>query len=101
MTVRKHLAFLKSWIDDRPADIESGKTPEPETTFAWYWLGNGEDSEYFNHQDVVFECFHNFVAFSQWRNSFDNVMAKLGREGADPQAKDWFAKTTAGRFRQT
>ena len=98
MTVRKHLAFLKSWIDDRLADIESGKTPKPETTFAWYWLRNGEDSEYFNHQDVVFECFHNFVAFSQWGNSLYNVMAKLGREGGDPQTKDWFAKTTAGDF---
>ncbi len=98
MTVRKHLAFLKSWIDDRLADIESGKTREPETTFAWYWLRNGADSEYFNHQDVVFECFHNFVAFSQWGNSLYNVMANLGREGGDPQAKDWFAKTTAGDF---
>jgi hypothetical protein len=64
MTVRKHLTFLKSWIDDRLADIGSGKTPEPEKTFAWYWLKNGEESEYFNHQDVVFECFHDFVAFS-------------------------------------
>ena len=98
MTVRKHLAFLKSWIDDRLADIESGKTPKPEKTFAWYWLKNGEDSEYFHHKDVVFECFHNFVAFSQWGNSLYNVMAKLGREGGDPQTKDWFAKTMAGDF---
>lgn len=98
MTVRKHLAFLKSWIDDRLADITSGKTPQPEKTFAWYWLKNGEDSEYFNHQDVVFECFHNFVAFSQWGNSLYNVMANLGREKGDPQAKDWFTKTMAGDF---
>ena len=98
MTVRKHLAFLKSWIDDRLADIASGKTPQPEKTFAWYWLRNGEDSEDFNHQDVVFECFHNFVAFSQWGNSLYNVMAKLGREKGDSQAKDWFTKTMAGDF---
>jgi cytochrome P450 len=96
MTVRRHLDFLKSWIDDRLADISAGKTPEPEKTFAWYWLKNGEDSEYFNHKDVVFECFHNFVAFSQWGNSLYNVMAKLGRETGDPQTKDWFAKTMAG-----
>ena len=98
MAVRERLAFLKSWIDDRLADIGSGKTPEPEKTFAWYWLKNGEDSEYFNHQDVVFECFHNFVAFSQWGNSLYNVMSNLGREGGDPQAKDWFTKTMAGDF---
>ncbi|MGB3484114.1 MAG: hypothetical protein WBB07_18095 [Mycobacterium sp.] len=95
MTVRENLEFLKSWIDDRLADIESGKTPQPERTFAWYWIKNGEDSEYFNHKDVVFECFHNFVAFSQWGNSLYNVMSMLGRETGDAQAKDWFAKTMA------
>ncbi|MGO4444860.1 hypothetical protein AB4Z42_16010 [Mycobacterium sp. 2YAF39] len=98
MAVRERLTFLKSWIDDRLADIGSGKTREPEKTFAWYWLKNGEESEYFNHQDVVFECFHNFVAFSQWGNSLYNVMSNLGREGGDPQAKDWFAKTMAGDY---
>ncbi|BBY76166.1 hypothetical protein MPRF_30650 [Mycolicibacterium parafortuitum] len=98
MTVRKHLSFLKSWIDDRLADLKSGKTPEPEKTFAWYWLKNGEESEYFNHKDVVFECFHNFVAFSQWGNSLYNVMATLGRDGGDPQAKDWFTKTMSGAY---
>ncbi|BBY63999.1 cytochrome P450 [Mycolicibacterium helvum] len=96
MTVRRNLDFLKSWIDDRLGDIKSGKTPNPKATFAWYWLTNGEESEYFNHKDVVFECFHNFVAFSQWGNSLFNVMTRLGRDGGDPQAKDWFAKTMAG-----
>ncbi len=98
MIVRQHLEFLKSWIDDRLGDITSGKTPEPEKTFAWYWLKNGEESEYFNHKDVVFECFHNFVAFSQWGNSLYNIMSKLGRDGGDAQTKDWFAKTMSGDF---
>ena len=92
MTVRKNLQFLKSWIDERLDDIESGKTLEPEKTFACYWLKNGEDSEYFNHKDVVFECFHNFVAFSQWGNSLYNIMAKLGRETGDAQTKEWFTR---------
>ncbi len=95
MAVRKNLDFLKSWIDDRLKDIQSGKTPEPEKTFAWYWLKNGEESEYFNHKDVVFECFHNFVAFSQWGNTLYNIMAKLGRDTGDGQTKDWFTKTMA------
>jgi hypothetical protein len=98
MTVRKNLAFLKSWIDDRLKDITSGKTPEPKKTFAWYWLQNGANSEYFDHNDVVFECFHNFVAFSQRGNSLYNVMAKLGRDGGDAQVKDSFTKTMAGPF---
>jgi cytochrome P450 len=98
MTVRKNLAFLKQWIDDRLADITSGKTTEPEKTFAWYWIKNGEGSEYFEHKDVVFECFHNFVAFSQWGNSLYNVMAKLARDGGDGQVKDWYAKTMTGAY---
>jgi hypothetical protein len=98
LTVRKHLEFLKSWIDDRLGDIESGKTPAPEKTFAWYWLKNGEESEYFNHKDVVFECFHNFVAFSQWGNSLYNIMSTLGRDTGNTQAKDWFQKTMSGDY---
>ncbi len=98
MAVRKNLDFLKTWIDGRLGDIQSGKTPEPDKTFAWYWLKNGEESEYFNHEDVVFECFHNFVAFSQWGNTLYNVMAKLGRDSGDAHVKDWFAETMAGNF---
>lgn len=98
MIVRKNLAFLKSWIDDRLKDIQSGKTPAPEKTFGWYWFKNGENSEHFNQKDVVFECFHNFVAFSQWGNSLYNVMAKLGREGGDGEAQDWFQKTMSGTY---
>ena len=79
MTVRSNLDFLKSWIDDRIADIVAGKTPIPDKTFAWYWVKNGEDSRYFDHKDVVFECFHNFVAFSQWGNSIYNIMLRLAR----------------------
>lgn len=93
MAVRKNLDFLKSWIDDRLADLVEGKIAARETTFAWYWLKNGEESEHFNHKDVVFECFHNFVAFSQWGNSMYNIMAKLAKENGDPKVKDWFAKT--------
>lgn len=29
MTVRKNLDFLKKWVDDRLADLSSGKTPAP------------------------------------------------------------------------
>lgn len=96
LTVRKNLEFLKSWIDGKLADITAGKIPEREKTFAWYWLKNGEESEYFNHKDVVFECFHNFVAFSQWGNSLYNVMAKIGKDSGDPTVQDWFARTMSG-----
>ena len=91
--VRENLDFLKSWIDERLTDIETGKTPAPEKTFAWYWLKNGKDDDNFAHKDVVFECFHNFVAFSQWGNSLYNMMLKLGTATGDPHIREWFTKT--------
>ena len=96
MTVRSHLDFLKGWIDQKIADLMSGKTPNPEKTFAWYWEKNGADSDYFHHKDVVFECFHNFVAFSQWGNTLYNIMLKLGRGTGNDEARAWFKKTMEG-----
>ena len=100
LTVRKNLDFLKSWIADRLTDVQSGRTPNAEKTFAWYWLKNAGDGQFFDRKDVVFECFHNFVAFSQWGNTLYNVMAKLGQQDGDAQTKDWFAKTMAGGKRR-
>lgn len=96
MTVRSNLDFLKSWIDEKIADVVSGKTPEPDKTFAYYWERNGEGSSYFEHKDVVFECFHNFVAFSQWGNTIYNMMSRLGRSTGDPATRDWLKRTMEG-----
>jgi hypothetical protein len=98
MTVRFHLDFLKEWINDRLADIVSGKTPNPERTFAYYWIKNAGDGQDFAHKDVVFEVFHNFVALSQWGNTMYNIMLKLARDTGDPDAKAWFKKTMEGDF---
>lgn len=95
MAVRSHLDFLKSWIDQELTNISSGKTPNPDKTFASYWLKNSEGSEHFDRKDVVFEVFHNFVAFSQWGNSLYNIMLKLGHDG-DADAQAWFKKTMSG-----
>ena len=48
----------------------------------------------------MFECFHNFVAFSQWGNTLYNVMLKLSRNSGDPEAQAWFRKTMEGSFDQ-
>jgi hypothetical protein len=98
MIVRERLDFLKSWIDDRLADIESGKTKEPEKTIAWYWLKNAGDGSYFAKKDVVFECFHNFVALSQWGNSIFGIMSRLSQDGGDPTVRASFQKTMSGDF---
>ena len=98
MIVREHLDFLKSWIDDQLADIESGKTKNPEKTIAWYWLKNAGDGSHFAKKDVVFECFHNFVALSQWGNSIFGIMSRLSENGGDPAARASFQKTMNGNF---
>jgi hypothetical protein len=96
MIVREHFDFLKSWIDDRLADIESGKTKDPEKTIAWYWLKNAGDGSHFAKKDVVFECFHNFVALSQWGNSIFGMMSRLSEDGGDPAVRASFAETMSG-----
>ena len=98
MIVRERLDFLKSWIDDRLADIESGKTKDPEKTIAWYWLSNAGDGSHFAKKDVVFECFHNFVALSQWGNSIFGIMSRLSEDGGDPAVRASFQKTMSGNF---
>jgi hypothetical protein len=98
MIVRESLDFLKSWIDDRLDDIESGKTKNPEKTMAWYWLKNAGDGTHFAKKDVVFECFHNFVALSQWGNSIFGIMSRLSEDGGDPAVRASFQKTMSGNF---
>jgi hypothetical protein len=98
MLVRERLDFLKSWIDDRLADIESGKTRNSEKTIAWYWLKNAGDGSHFAKKDVVFECFHNFVALSQWGNSIFGIMSRLSEDGGDPAVRASFQKTMSGNF---
>jgi cytochrome P450 len=100
MVVRANLSFLKAWIDERIADLTNGKTPDPEKTFAWYWIKNAGDGENFQHKDVVFECFHNFVAFSQWGNTIYNIMLKLATDTGDPDARASFKRTMEGNFDQ-
>jgi hypothetical protein len=96
--VRERLDFLKSWIDDRLADIENGKTKDPEKTIAWYWLKNAGDGSHFAKKDVVFECFHNFVAFSQWGNSIFGIMSRLSEDGGDPAVRASYQKIMSGNF---
>lgn len=98
MTVRKHLDFLKQWIDERVEDINSGRLKNPEKTMAWYWLKNANNSDHFSKKDIVFECFHNFVALSQWGNTLFGIMTRLSESGGDQSVRDAFKKTMSGDF---
>lgn len=95
MTVRKLRPFLVKWVDERVEDILQGRTPDADKTIVHYWIKNGEFKENFRRKDIVFECFHNFLAFSQWGNTLFNIVARLSKEDGLPEVKDWFARTMA------
>ena len=93
MRVRALRPVLKEWIDRRVQAVLDGDVADPEGTFAYYWLKNGD--EHFRRKDIVFECFHNFLAFSQWGNTVYNVMARLAAGHGDPGLRSRFAQTMA------
>jgi hypothetical protein len=98
MKVRKLRDFLKAWIDERIGDIATGKTAHPEKTMAYYWLKNAGNGDHFSKKDVVFECFHNFVALSQWGNTIFGIMSRLSEDGGDPAVRATFQKTMSGDY---
>jgi hypothetical protein len=98
MTVRALRPFLTKWIDERLDDIENARIPNADQTMAYYWLKNAGDGKYFAKKDVVFECFHNFVALSQWGNSIFGVMSRLDQAGGDPAVRAAVQKTMSGDF---
>ena len=65
---------------------------------AWYWLKNSGDGSHFREKDVVFECFHNFVALSQWGNTIFGIMSRLSEDGGDPAVRASFQRTMSADF---
>lgn len=96
--VRAFRKTLRDWVDEKIEDLLLGKIPEPEKTFAYYWLTNGEQGEDFRRKDVVFECFHNFVALSQWGNTIYQIMFKLSDKTDSPEIKDMFQQIMSQEF---
>ena len=95
MRVRELRQPLKDWIDARVQAVLDGTVPNGDQTFVHYWLKNGGLGENFRREDIVFECFHNFLALSQWGNTVYNVMARLEAVHGDPVVKSWFERTMA------
>jgi hypothetical protein len=98
MKVRELRTPLKSWIADRLKDIANKKTGNPEKTFAYYWMKNGEETGHFREKDAVFECFHNFLALSQWGKTIYGIIAKLDHKNGDPAVRACFNKTMAADY---
>jgi hypothetical protein len=97
---RSLLPTLRGWIDARVRDIASGRTANPEKTIAYYWLKNAGTGEHFSEQDIIFECFHNFVALSQWGNTIYGIMSRLRKDGGDPAVRASFQQTMSGNYDQ-
>jgi cytochrome P450 len=95
MRVRELRQTLKEWIDARVQAVIDGAIPNPEATFVHYWLKNAGDGTHFRRMDIVFECFHNFVAFGQWGVMLYNVMARLDAKHGDPAVRAWYEQTMA------
>jgi cytochrome P450 len=93
MTVRSRLAAMKQWIDDRICDVVHEKIPNPDRTFAYWWMRNSGDGEYFSRTDAVLEVLHNFMAISQWGNMIYEIILKLAVESGDSEIRLWFKKT--------
>lgn len=93
MKVRALRTELKEWIAAKMHEVMNRQIKDPEKTFVYYWTKNGKEGEDFRHKDIVFECFHNFNALSQWGDMIYNIMLKLEKTSGDPAVKAWFKKT--------
>ena len=93
MKVRELREPLKEWIAAKTREVMGGYIKDPEKTFVYYWTKNGKHGEDFRHKDIIFECFHNFNALSQWGQTIYNIMLKLEKNSGDPAVKASFKKT--------
>ncbi|MEU8081773.1 hypothetical protein AB0B31_40715 [Catellatospora citrea] len=94
MQARATRESLRGWLDMRVQAIIDGKQSGADSTFVHYWLKNGELGDNFRRTDMIFECFHNFLAFSQWGNMVYRVASMLST-GGDPKVRESFGKTMA------
>jgi hypothetical protein len=76
--VRQHQDCLKKWVEAAVERMETeiSDGSGDDTTFVYYWLKNREGDE-FKNEDVTFECYHDFVALSQWGHTIYRIMEAL------------------------
>ncbi|MDJ0737060.1 MAG: hypothetical protein QNJ47_23830 [Nostocaceae cyanobacterium] len=98
--VRDLRQTLKDWIDEKIDELVEKPIEEQQKTFVYYWLKNGEQGDDFRRKDIVFECFHNFVALSQWGNTIYQIISKLSTDDGDAEIKESLRKTMSSNFDQ-
>ena len=92
LMVRRLRPRLQAWTKGHVQRIREGRShrdEDPTSTFAHYWLANGLD-EPGRPSYVMFECFHNFIAFSQWGHTLYRIMQRLRLRGGDPEVRRWY-----------
>jgi cytochrome P450 len=100
MTVRALRAQFIDWVNARVDDVKTGKVASPEKTFVHYWIKNSDGHEaYFSPKDVTFECFHNFVALSQWAHTIYDIIQYMSDDGAI-KVRAEFERVMSGEFDQ-
>jgi len=83
--VREHRTALKEWINGRVETIKA--CPENyNDSFVKYWFENDPENN-FETADVTFECFHNFIALSQWGNTFYKFVDLLRTDNTSATAQ--------------
>jgi cytochrome P450 len=91
MTVRQLRGQLQDWINTQVQRLQQQGDP---TTLVHYWLRNSDNGQDPNFRtiDITFECFHDFVALSQWGNTLYNTMKLLSVEDGNPTVQAEFQK---------
>lgn len=101
--VRQLRGQLIAWIDTKVQEMIDGSISNPDQTLVYYWLKNSNDGEDpdFRRKDIVFECFHNFVALSQWGNTIYNIMLKLLPDDPEyPTVREYFGEAMTADYNQ-
>ena len=89
MQVRALRPQLNAWLT---TEIDRLKTQPDPATLVHYWLRNsalGTDPN-FRDVDIMFECFHDFVALSQWGNTIYNTVKLLNADDGSPDVRAAF-----------
>jgi hypothetical protein len=101
MEVRNLYENFINWVlhhvTEMSENISKGQITGLDQTFVYYWLKNSNNGQDLNFRkiDVAFECFHNFIALSQWGNTIYNIMSKFIKTD-DTQVLNWFNQMMQG-----
>ena len=75
--VRKLRPDLLNWVSENVQRIRNNPN-DFRDCFVHYWLQNdGTGEGAFSNEDITFECFHNYLALSQWGHTIYRIMNLL------------------------